>query len=398
MAEGTGILQRPLEIGESSAFPSTDPRTVPSSKPEGCSLSILSPDEKRALARYEALIARGWQTFIEVGRALTEIRDQRLYRGQHTTFEAYCRERWQFRKSHVYRLIGAAEVVAYLSPIGDIPKPIHESQVRPLLGLKPEEARQAWEAACKTANGHTVTARLVKAAAARFRRGAEPPRPREGKTGKEENWQIWKSITELRRGIDARADHDVLSAQAADLEAQIESFLIRRKRAPATNHSDSSFIPGGGHFIKGPGKQVTRSDGSSDYAEPAMAEPSGRTRACFFFVLSSLLQQIEAAQRCLKNHDRRGELELLKKIHENIEITLEGTRKCQPAQLAARVLTKSEMKIGLLIREGMSDKEIASKLGVASATVQTHVAHMREKLHAHNRVRLSLMLWGIEQA
>jgi len=33
--------------------------------------------------------------------------DKKLYRSEHDTFEAYCREKWQYAKSHVYRLIGA---------------------------------------------------------------------------------------------------------------------------------------------------------------------------------------------------------------------------------------------------------------------------------------------------
>ena len=46
------------------------------------------------LAECEAVIERGQQTFIEVGQALMEIRDSRLYRETHATFEAYCNERW----------------------------------------------------------------------------------------------------------------------------------------------------------------------------------------------------------------------------------------------------------------------------------------------------------------
>src|SRR5260221_3259797 len=57
-------------------------------------LSVLSPGEQKDFAECEAVIQRGWQTFVEVGRALARIRDQKLYRAEHDTFETYCRQKW----------------------------------------------------------------------------------------------------------------------------------------------------------------------------------------------------------------------------------------------------------------------------------------------------------------
>ena len=47
------------------------------------------------LAECEDVINRGLATFVEVGNALLRIRDERLYRAEFGTFEAYCRQRWQ---------------------------------------------------------------------------------------------------------------------------------------------------------------------------------------------------------------------------------------------------------------------------------------------------------------
>lgn len=98
--------------------------------------------DQPSLAECEAIIERGMATFIEVGNALLTIRDSRLYKGTHGTFEDYCRERWAFSRSRAYRLIAAAEVVGILSPIGDTPAT--ESVVRTLVGLEPEIAREVW--------------------------------------------------------------------------------------------------------------------------------------------------------------------------------------------------------------------------------------------------------------
>lgn len=56
------------------------------------------------------LIERGLTTFVEVGEALLEIRESRLYRETHATFEAYCQSRWAWSGDHAKRLMNAAEV------------------------------------------------------------------------------------------------------------------------------------------------------------------------------------------------------------------------------------------------------------------------------------------------
>jgi len=129
-------------------------------------ISILSPAEQKELALCESIIEKGWETFVEVGRSLTRIRDQKLYRAHSDTFEIYCRERFQYGKSHVYRLIGAAEAVTHLSPSGDIPIPTHEGQVRPLIGLPADKAQAAWQKAVDKAGKGMVTAKLVRDAVA----------------------------------------------------------------------------------------------------------------------------------------------------------------------------------------------------------------------------------------
>lgn len=49
--------------------------------------SLTQADTER-LKELESVIERGTKTFIEVGYALAEIRDQRLYRQTHATFES----------------------------------------------------------------------------------------------------------------------------------------------------------------------------------------------------------------------------------------------------------------------------------------------------------------------
>lgn len=94
----------------------------------------LTITESRELTRLETVISHGLGTFQQVGLALVEIRDKRLYRCTNRTFEGYCREKWGFSKSHGNRIIEAARAVQNLTPNGVK----NVSQARALAGYSPE--------------------------------------------------------------------------------------------------------------------------------------------------------------------------------------------------------------------------------------------------------------------
>ena len=71
-----------------------------------------------------------------------EIRDSRLYRETHATFEDYCRERWGWSRYYTYRQIRAADAVAVL-PMGNTPT--SERAARELVPLAPEERAEVAE-------------------------------------------------------------------------------------------------------------------------------------------------------------------------------------------------------------------------------------------------------------
>ena len=105
----------------------------------------MTTKEQKQLACLESLISRNQEHFCETGRALKEIRDNRLYRlALFDTFEAYARARWDISRAHTYRLIKYFEVIHNLSPIGEV-LPANESQVRHLAVLRPMEQRRVWK-------------------------------------------------------------------------------------------------------------------------------------------------------------------------------------------------------------------------------------------------------------
>ena len=109
----------------------------------------LTVQEKTELAELETVIENGMKHFLVVGRALLRIRDSRLYRDTHRTFNDYCRDRWGMSRSYAHRMIEGAKTADNLLPIGNTP--VNEAQARPLTRLEPERQDAAWQEAVETA-------------------------------------------------------------------------------------------------------------------------------------------------------------------------------------------------------------------------------------------------------
>ncbi len=115
----------------------------------------------RTLAECEAVIERGFRSFVDVGSALLAVRDQHLYReAGYGTFAAYAAERWGLKRQRAYELMGAAAVVDALSEFSDSAPP-NEAQAAVLARLRdePEKMAEAWrDAEVERAEGRRVTA------------------------------------------------------------------------------------------------------------------------------------------------------------------------------------------------------------------------------------------------
>jgi N6-adenosine-specific RNA methylase IME4 len=125
---------------------------------------MLNSIELSKLKQCEQIIEKGLKTFIDVGGALLEIRDSRLYREEFGTFEEYCKERWGWARNYANKLIKATETVKNLGTNVPI-LPSNEAQARPLTKLEPEEQREAWQDVIKNAPEGKITAKQVLEAA-----------------------------------------------------------------------------------------------------------------------------------------------------------------------------------------------------------------------------------------
>lgn len=125
----------------------------------------LSVDEERDRLHLERKVERA---FYEAGMALKQLRDRRLYRSTHKTFESYCRDRFGYGRDAAYLKIVAAEVYDNLNEImptncRQIPLPTNEHQLRYIAKarLKPEMQLEVWQQAVELAEGKVPSGRIV---------------------------------------------------------------------------------------------------------------------------------------------------------------------------------------------------------------------------------------------
>lgn len=123
-------------------------------------MHCVTQKETESLAQCEAIIERGMKTFVQVGEALAAIRDARLYRESHDTFEAYCKERWGMSSSRARRLIDGADVAKSV-PVGTLSS---ERQARELSKVEPERRQEVIDRATEATRGK-LTARAITEAA-----------------------------------------------------------------------------------------------------------------------------------------------------------------------------------------------------------------------------------------
>ena len=119
--------------------------------------STLTDAEALELSSLEATVERSLKAFWEIGQALRQIRDRRLYRQDFSTFEDYCTNRWEMSRRWAYQLIEAATVYENVRHGAQI-LPANERQLRPLTALPSQEQPRAWAQAVSTARNGKLTA------------------------------------------------------------------------------------------------------------------------------------------------------------------------------------------------------------------------------------------------
>jgi hypothetical protein len=124
----------------------------------------LSADERAELMWREDTIARGLETFVEVGTALAAIRAKRLYCEQYATWDDYLAQRWEMSHGRASQLINGTETALHIAAVTSVTLP-NENVARALrkfdVEMQPAIARLAQAVA--TSRKRAITAGVITA-------------------------------------------------------------------------------------------------------------------------------------------------------------------------------------------------------------------------------------------
>ena len=124
----------------------------------------LTDRETDLLRTCEATIEQHKHALTQIADALRTIKEQRLYRATHATFQLYCEEHWHFTGRHAYRLIRAAEVIDDVGPMGNIHPIVNERHARSLVEVPKTQRRKVVERALEIGGANELKPEAIREA------------------------------------------------------------------------------------------------------------------------------------------------------------------------------------------------------------------------------------------
>ena len=123
------------------------------------------PEQER-FHELEIIIEEGREAWYNVGCAIWEIRERKLYKPDYKTFEEYCKERWGWSRRHCDQVASASRIIQLLPDAKTrTAVPISRAAATEL-GKVPEEERPAViaEASKATPKGKTISSMAIRSA------------------------------------------------------------------------------------------------------------------------------------------------------------------------------------------------------------------------------------------
>jgi hypothetical protein len=183
-------------------------------------MEFLSIVETTRYKECENIIERGFITFNDVGNALTEIRDNKYYRLEYTTFEEYIENRWNMKQSRAYQFMDSAKVMSNLKSSTMVELPTNERQIRPLTKLEPEEQREIWQQVIVRADEKPITAALVTEVIEEIKNN----KPHVTNNSGENEWYTPEKFIEAARAAMGSIDTDPASSDLANKTVQAQTY------------------------------------------------------------------------------------------------------------------------------------------------------------------------------
>jgi len=177
----------------------------------------MSDGDRNKFQKLNGIVAEGAAAFVRVGRALTQIRDERLYRGDYRTFEDYLAFHG-LKRQRGYELIEAAKVADSLSEISDITI-AKESHAAALKKVPAEYREEVLTHAYLTSDGNITAAAIESASNAVMRDVAKCVKGGEHDLANDaDGWHCSKCHEDLHEDGSPLSDDELKNLNADDDE------------------------------------------------------------------------------------------------------------------------------------------------------------------------------------
>jgi hypothetical protein len=137
----------------------------------------LSKAEQVKLEQLEVIVRANISAYIEVGNALKTIKDEKLYKANHKSFNLYCIKVWGFTRSTAHDYLKAVAVAASVRTSVQIDL----SKAVVLFMLKGDDAAEKRQAIVDMNGFNDMTVREVLAEVKKLQPPSEPKPERKGK-------------------------------------------------------------------------------------------------------------------------------------------------------------------------------------------------------------------------
>jgi hypothetical protein len=223
----------------------------------------LTPKQTERLVELEGFAQKSFQI---IGMALREIRDNKLYRETHSTFETYCEERWGITYRRVNQLIVADEVSQNLGTI------VPESHARVLAVIEDSERqREVYQLAVKTAPDGNLTAAHIKETVEAME--AEAAAKQDPALGKARDMVPGEQIEEPGQGVDGNPGQLPLALGMSEDQEKFSGV------APGENSSASTEKKDNSEESAQQSNQSEKREDSSGKSKPEISEAALKTIA-----------------------------------------------------------------------------------------------------------------------
>ena len=188
------------------------------------SMKEITRSEEKELQINEEIIERGIKSFVDVGQALGEIRNRKLWRGGFDCFNDYLKGRWGFGTSYASRLITGSEVASRCERI------TNEGQARELARIPYTDQEKVLTRAVEMAenSNRTLTAEDIRLAA------GEPTvmtarSPENINNGEVEHCELWDMASDALKELKQITRRLSLHPEGCWLQPHMETLEVRVK-------------------------------------------------------------------------------------------------------------------------------------------------------------------------